>query len=119
MENGAGGGGDGDGERIRDRVVDGDEFEVERAELLFLALGYGERVRRDAVLFELRLDESKRERRTDQRDVVAQAKEVRNGADVVFVTVGEYDADDVIEAIANRRKVGQNQVDTGLMFFRK
>ena len=119
VKNGAGDGGDGDGECIRNRVIDGHKFEVERAELLFLALGDGERVRRDAVLFELRLDEGEGQGRTDQRDVVAQAKEVRNGTDVVFVTVGEHDADNVVEAIANRRKVGQDQVNAGLVLFWK
>ena len=56
------GGADGDGERIGDRVVDGDELELERAELLALALLHGERVRRDAVLLELRLDEREGQR---------------------------------------------------------
>ena len=65
VQHDAGGGRDRDGERVRDRVVDGDELELERAELLGLALLDGERVRRDAVLLELRLDERERQRRAD------------------------------------------------------
>ena len=44
-EHEAGGRADRDGERVGDRVVDRDELEVERAELLVLALGDRQRVR--------------------------------------------------------------------------
>lgn len=91
------------------------ELEVERADALFLALGDRERERLDAVLLELRLDERERQARPDQRDVALQAQQIRDGPDVVLVTVREDDADDVIQAVADRLEVGKDQVDTRLV----
>ena len=99
VEDETGAGPDGDRERIRDRVVHRDELEAERADLLVLALPHRQRVRRDPVLFELRLDERQCQLRPDQRDVAAQLEQIGNGADVVLVTVGEHHADHVIEPI--------------------
>ena len=42
-------------------------------------------------------------------------QQVRDGADVVLVAVREHDADDVVEAVADRAEVGQDQVDAGLV----
>jgi hypothetical protein len=36
---------------------------------------------------------------------------------VIFVTVGEDDTDDVVEAVLDRREVGKDEVDTGLGLF--
>ena len=44
----------------------------------------------------------------------AQPQQVRDGADVVLVAVREHDADDVVEPVADRAEVGQDQVDAGL-----
>src|SRR5690606_5302736 len=71
---------DGDGQGIRNGVIDGDELEVEGSELLALALLHREDEGRDAVLFELRLDEGKREVRADKRDVAAQLQQVGHRA---------------------------------------
>ena len=38
-------------------------------------------------------------------------------ADVVFVTVREHDADDVVEAVPDGREVGEDQVDARLVLF--
>ena len=114
-EHDAGRGPDRDGERIGDRVVDRDELEVERADLLVLALLDGQRVRLDAVLLELRLDERERQAGADQGDVGLELQQVRDGADVVLVAVGEHDADDVVEAVLDRLEVGQDQVDARLV----
>ena len=73
------------------------------------------RVRLDAVLLELRLDEREGQRRADQGDVGAQAQEVGHRADVVLVAVGEHDPDDVLEALAEEPEVGQDQVDARLV----
>ncbi len=67
------------------------------------------------MLFELRLDERERESRADDRDVALELEQVRHGADVVFVTVREHDADDVVEALLDRLEVGQDQVDARLV----
>ena len=70
VEHGARWGAHEDGERVGDRVVDGDELEVEgRLELIALALLDGERDRRDAVLLELGLEERERQLRADEGDV--------------------------------------------------
>ena len=115
VQHDAGAGLDGDGERIRDRVVDRDELELERAEAFALPFPDGERVRLDAVFLELRLDQGEREGGTDQRDVLAQLEQVGHRADVVLVAVGEHDAEDVVEAVADGAEVGQDQVDAGLV----
>ncbi len=119
VQNDPGNGRDGDGEGIRDRVVDRDELEVKRAELLFLTLLDGERVRRDPVLFQFRFDEREREGRAENRDVCPQLQKVRHRPDVVLVAVREHDAENVIETIPDRAEVGQDQVDAGLVLFRE
>lgn len=106
---------DGDRERVGNRVVDRDELEVERAERLVLALADRERVGRDAVLLELRLDERERQGRADERDVTFNLSRVRHGPDVVLVTVGEHDSQHVVEAVADRREVRKDQVDARLI----
>jgi hypothetical protein len=71
VQHGAALGLDGHGEGVRDRVIDRDEFEVERPESFLLPFLHLEGVRRDAVLLELRLDKREGEPRADQRDVLA------------------------------------------------
>ena len=73
------------------------------------------RDRLDPVLLQLRLDEGQRQPRADQRDVGAQAQQVRDGADVVLVAVGEDDGLDVVEPVLDVGEVGQDQVDAGLV----
>src|SRR5690606_19209137 len=58
-----------DREGVRNRVVDGDEFEAEAGDLAGLALAYDVRDRRDPVLLELRGREGERELRAIDRDV--------------------------------------------------
>ena len=50
----------------------------------------------------------------DQGDVGAQAQQVRDGADVVLVAVGQDDGDDVVEPVLDVGEIGQDQVDAGL-----
>ena len=73
------------------------------------------RRRLDAVLLELGLDERERELGADERDVAAQAQQVRHGADVVLVAVREDDRLDVVEPVLDVLEVGQDQVDAGLV----
>lgn len=96
-------------------MVDRHELAVEGAQAFAIALGDLERVRADAVLLELRLDEGERQLGADQRDVRLLAQEVRNAADVVLVAVREHDAVDVVEAVPDGREVRQDQVDAGLL----
>ena len=46
-------------------------------------------------------------------------EQVGHGADVVLVPVGEHDRLDVVEAVQDRREVGQDQVDAGLVDVRE
>ena len=108
-------GADGHGERVRDRVVDGEELEVERPELDQVALGHLDRLRPDPVLLELGLDEGQRELRADQRDVGPLPQEVGHPADVVLVAVGQHDGDDVVQPVPDRGEVGEDDVDPGLV----
>ena len=88
---------DRDGEAVRDRVVDGQELEVERAvragsrspSLTSRVTG---RIRCSLSFSTIRASVS---REAIDRDVRALAQQVRHAADVVLVPVGEHDADDV------------------------
>ena len=116
VQHGAGGGLDRYSERIRNRVVHGEEFKIERTDFLVLPFAHGERVRGDAMFLELRLDEREREVGADQRYVGAQPQQVRDGADVILVAMREDDADHVLEPVADRAEVGEDEVDAGLGF---
>ena len=115
VQHGPGRGAHGDRERVRDGVVDRDELALEHAEPLGHALPHGERQRGDAVLAELGLDERERQLRADQRDVAAQAQQVRDRADVVLVAVREDDRLDVVEPVGDVVEVRQDEVDAGLV----
>ncbi len=106
---------DADRERVRDRVVHGEELEVERAEPLPRALGDLGDDRGQAVLGELAPDQRERQPRPDQREVGALAQQVRQGADVVFVRVGEHHRVDQVEPPLEVAEVRQDQVDAGLV----
>ena len=112
----AGAGADRDGERVGDGVVDGHELEVERAERDPVAL-LDDVVDRllEPVLAQLAAEQGEGQLRADERDVAALAEEVRRGADVVLVAVGEDQRLDLVELVADRVEVGEDQVDTGVV----
>ena len=67
-----------------------------------------------AVLFELDGDQAQRERRAVDRDGVVRVElhdEVRQPADVVLVAVGEQDAEQPVESLADVAVVAHDQVD--------
>ena len=116
VEHQRGAGPDGDGERVGDRVVDRDELELEGAE--------GQPVTRldlvvdrllEPVLAELGVEEGEGQLGADERDVAALAQEVRRGADVVLVAVGQHERLDLVEAVSDRVEVGEDQVDAGVV----
>ena len=111
-----GGGADGDGQPVGDRVVDGDELAVERAER---ARG---RPRATSTVFgvmrcSLSLASMKAsvslEPTTGMSGALAQ--QVGHAADVVLVAVGEHDRVDLVEAVPDPGEVGQDHVDAGLV----
>src|SRR6187431_254391 len=67
------------------------------------------------MFLELRLDQREGERRSDERDVLAQPEQIRNSADVVFMAVSEHDAEHVIQSVSDRREIGKDQVDARLV----
>ncbi len=105
--------------RVRDGVGHVHEFEVERADLeLFASLDLDHR-RVDAVFLALRLDEGERQLGADQRDVRTELEQIRHGADVVLVAVGEHQRLDLVETVLDVVEVGQDQVDARLFLFRE
>ncbi len=59
------------------------------------------------VLAQLAVEQRQGQLGADQRDVAALAQEVRRGADVVLVAVGEHQRLDVVEAVPDRAKSGR------------
>ena len=115
VQDDAGAGADGDRERVRDRVVDREELQLERPQPLGLPLPDGQAERLDAPLGQLRLDQGEGELRPDDRNVVLVGEQVRHGPDVVLVPVGQHERLDVAEAVQDRREIRQDQVDPGLV----
>lgn len=96
-------------------MVDRDEFAVERADPLGVALLHLKGVGADAVLLKLGLDKGEGQLRADERDVRLLAQQVGDATDVVLVPVGEHDAVDVVETVPDGREVRKDQVDSGLL----
>ena len=119
MQNGSGHRLDDYGKRIWNRVIDSDELEVEVAVLLGLPLGGDHDVWCDAVFFELGFQECESQRRSDNRNVIAQPQQVRHAADVVFVSVSQHDCEHVIHAITDVAEIRQDNVDARLGLLRK
>ena len=106
---------DGDRERVRDGVVHREKFKPEGTERL---AGAGRRFHgggREPVLGELASDQAEGQLRADQREVGALAEQVRDGADVVLVGVGEHHRLDLAEAAVQVGEVGQDQVHPRLV----
>ena len=66
---------------------------------------------RHAVLFELALEQRERECRPVDGDVAQLAEQVRQGADVILVTVREHHGLDLIGALADVIEVREHEVD--------
>ena len=100
---------------VGDGVVDGDELESEGPVGGRLALRDHTQHGADAVLLEFGVDEGEGEFAAHQWDVVAQAQQVGNAADVILVTVGEHQGDDVVESVLDVVEVGQDEIDARLV----
>ena len=102
---------DGESDGADNRVGDVDELDLERADFDDL-LGRDldqDGIALQVVLFQPPLDQRQREGRAIDRNVDI-AEEIRDGADVVFVTVGEDDAADVSRVLLEESQVGHYQV---------
>lgn len=105
-----------DRERIRDGVVDREELEVEGAEGVLFAFGDLDQGRFDAVFPEFGGEQGQGEAGAYQRDIGAFPQQEGDAANVVFVAVREHDRLDVVEAPPQVFEVGEDQVDSGLLF---
>ncbi len=108
-------GADGHRHRVRDRVVDGEELAVERAERAALALHHLDGGRVQAVLGQLALDQGQGQLGAHQRDVLALPEQVGDRADVVLVRVREDERLDPVQAPLQVAEVRQDQVHAGLV----
>ena len=97
-------------------MIDGDELKFEIAHDLNIALANGVSVGRQSMLFELGLNKSKSQSRTDDWDICSHAKKVWHSPDVVFVAVSKKDSNYVAQAIFQVAKIRQNHIDAWLMF---
>lgn len=120
MQHHAGLGADGDRQRVRDRVVHRQELELIVAYLNTVAFAHIEQLElADAVLAQLGRHEGQRQLGAVDRNVAAHLQQVRHRADVVFVTVGQHQGHDVVEAIAQILECRQDQVDARVFFLGK
>ena len=69
----------------------------------------------DPVLAQLGAEQREGQLRADQRDVAPLAQEVRRGADVVLVAVGQHQRLDVVEPVPDGVEVREDQVDAGVV----
>ena len=120
VQHGAGAGADRDREGVGDGVVDGDELELERPERQPVTL-LDDVVDRllEPVLAELGVEQREGQLGADERDVPALAQEVRRGADVVLVTVGQHETLDGVEPVPDGVEVREDQVDPGVVVLRE
>ncbi|MPM60694.1 hypothetical protein SDC9_107546 [bioreactor metagenome] len=117
MQHHAGAGLDRDGQRIRDRMVDREELQLERAgdhrvtlDHLVIHGGIAQ-----PVFAQLAVHERQGQLAAVKRDVLAAAQQVGHRADVILVAVGEHEADDVVQPIVEVIQPGQDQIDAGLV----
>ena len=100
-------------EQVEPRRV---ELQAERTYRYPLPVGHFVQRSRDAMFGEFGLQEGQGEFASVDRDLRTRTQEVRDGADVVFVAVGQDDARDLVQPILDRREVGQDQVNPRLGF---
>ncbi len=108
-----------DRDRVRDGVVDVDKLQAEAAEPLLVAcLNLPEVAPFYPELLELAPDEPQGELRAVHRNVEL-PQDVRQGADVVLVAVGEDDALELVLVLPEVGEVGKDQVDPGHLLVRE
>jgi hypothetical protein len=96
-------------------VVDCDELEVEHALGGAVALLDLAQLGADPVLLELLADQRQGQAGPDEGDVGPLLQQVRDAADVVLVPVRQDHPDHLVQAVADGREVGQDDVDAGLV----
>ena len=103
---------EGDPHRVRDRVADPERDDAERPDLELVAgLEREERVVVELVLLDLVAEQAAGERRGVDRHARELRQDVRQGADVVLVGVGDEERLDVGLALLEVGDVGDDEVD--------
>ena len=103
---------EGDAHRVRDRVADPERDDAERADLDLVAGLEGEdRVVVELVLLDLVAEQAAGEGRGVDRHARELGQDVRQGADVVLVGVGDQEGLDVGLALLEIGDVGDDEVD--------
>lgn len=100
-------------------MVDGDEFEPEGFSVVPVAGLDMNQLRRDPVFLELGCDERQSELGANEGNIGTFSQQVGNPADVIFVAVSEYDADNVSQAVSDGGEVGKDDINAWLVLFRE
>jgi len=120
VQHGAGFGPNRNGQRVRDRMVDGEELQIELADLHPVALRHDPQVDvAQPVFAELLAHKGEREPGAEDGQVAATAQQVRNSSDVVLVTVGQHQGLRLVQAVLHEVEAGQDQVDAGVFLGRE
>ena len=97
-------------------MVHGNELALELADSDLVAVGDDPLRHAAQVVFsQLFREQRQGQLGPDQRDVSSLAEQVWHGADVVFMTVGEHQADHIVEPLADGIEARQDQVDAGMI----
>ncbi len=100
------------GQRVGNRVVDGEELQVESADRDPVAFGHYPPLRvAQPVLAELLGQQGEGQLGADQRDVRPLPEQVGHRADVILVAVGQHQPDDVVQPMGDGVEPRQDQVD--------
>ena len=71
------------------------------------------------MLAELLSQQRQRQLRPDDRDISALPQQIRHGADMVLMTMGEHQADHVAQTFADRIESRQDQIDAWMIILGK
>jgi len=107
-------------QRVGDGVVDRQELQVELADRDPIALADDPQVDiAQAVLTQLLAHQRQGEPGAEDGKVAATPQQVRDGADVVLVAMGQHQRLRLVEPVLDQMQAGQDQVDAGVLLGRE
>ena len=95
------------------------KFQIKGTQLFPATLGDSKSQRSNSVFLQFCFHQSQGEGGANQGNIVSKSEQIGNSSNVIFMPVGEHDRHNVIQAITDRLKIGQDQIDTGLGFLRE
>ena len=120
VQHGAAGGPHKDRHRVRDRVVDRDEFQIKGAEADPFTIGdRPQRHPTQPMFAELLVEKTQGQPAPEYRDVATLPQQVWHGADVVLMAMGQDQRLDIVEPVGDCLQTWQDQVDSGMVVFRE